>query len=67
MPVKVRTITLDEAICKQCGICVDVCPREVLAADNDGQVQVVNLEACTGCLICELLCPELAISLEAKE
>jgi 2-oxoglutarate ferredoxin oxidoreductase subunit delta len=67
MPVKVRTTTIDEAKCKQCGICVDVCPREVLAADDKGQIKVVNLEACTGCLLCELSCPELAISLEAIE
>ena len=67
MPVKVRTITIDKAMCKKCGICVDVCPREVLAANDGGQAKVVNLEACTGCLLCELLCPELAISLEATE
>lgn len=67
MPAKVGSILINEALCKQCGICVDFCPREVLATDTDGQVQVVNLEACTGCLMCELLCPELAISLDVLE
>lgn len=67
MPVKVGSISIDEALCKQCGICVEFCPKEVLANDTSGQVQVVNLEACTGCLICELLCPELAISIDVLE
>ena len=67
MPAKVSAISIDEALCKQCGLCVEFCPREVLANDANGQVQVVNLEACTGCLICELLCPELAISIDILE
>lgn len=67
MPTKVCSISIDGALCKQCGICVEFCPKEVLANDASGQVQVVNLEACTGCLICELLCPELAISIDVLE
>ena len=67
MPVKVRSISINEALCKQCGICVEFCPKKVLANDANGQAKVVDLEACTGCLMCELLCPELAISLDLPE
>ena len=67
MPAKVSSIAIDEALCKQCGLCVEFCPRGVLGNDANGQAQVVNLEACTGCLICELLCPELAISIDILE
>lgn len=67
MPAKVCSISIDRALCKQCGVCVDFCPKEVLATDADGEIEIVNLEACTGCLICELLCPELAIIIDVVE
>ena len=67
MPQKVCSISIDQVSCKQCGICIDFCPREVLATDTDGKVQAVNPEACTGCLICELLCPELSIIIDVLE
>ncbi len=67
MPQKVCSISIDQASCKQCEICIDFCPREVLANDADGKVQVVSPEACTGCLICELLCPELSIIIDVQE
>ncbi len=67
MPAKAYSVLIDEAPCKQCGICVGFCPRDVLATDANGQVQVINLEACTGCLICELLCPELSIIIDVLE
>jgi len=67
MPVKVRSISIDQALCKQCGICVSFCPKQVLASDGNGDVEVANLEACTGCLLCELLCPELAVSVDIPE
>jgi len=67
MPVKVRSVSIDEAMCKQCGICVEFCPLEVLASKSDGNVEIINLDACTGCMLCEILCPELAINIEASE
>lgn len=67
MPVKVCSVSVDEAMCKQCGICVEFCPLGVLASKSDGNVEVVNLDACSGCMLCELLCPELAITIGATE
>ena len=67
MPEKSCSITIDRGWCKQCGLCIAFCPREVLANDANGDVQVVNREACTGCLICELLCPELSITIDVQE
>jgi 2-oxoglutarate ferredoxin oxidoreductase subunit delta len=64
MPLGVRSISIDEEMCKQCGICVDLCPYDVLASDDKGQAYVAKLEACTGCLLCELLCPDLAINVD---
>lgn len=54
-------ITFDEELCNGCDICVEFCARGVLAKDNSGRPEVVRIERCTECRICELMCPELSI------
>lgn len=67
MPRKrARAIRVNEAWCKKCGICVAFCPTRVLAADPGSVPRVVNLEACTVCLLCELRCPDFAIEVEEE-
>ena len=52
--------------CKNCTLCVEICPTGVLAMNDYHQIaEVVDLDACTGCLLCEMLCPDFAI--EVKE
>lgn len=46
--------------CVGCGICVDVCPQEVLEL-ADGVVEVGNEDACVGCGDCVEECPMGAI------
>ena len=53
-------IDINEAWCKGCKICVDVCPRDVLVMENF-VAKVVDLERCTACMLCEQLCPDFAI------
>ncbi len=65
--VKKRThIVVKKAWCKSCAICVEFCPKGVLAM-KDGYPEVVNSEACTQCLLCELRCPDFAIELVEEE
>ena len=52
--------------CKGCGICVEFCPKKVLALDTLGRVQVVNGEDCIACGQCELRCPDYAIFVDKK-
>lgn len=58
---KARAITVRASWCKACGICIAFCQPAVLRADRSGTPQVVNLEACTLCMLCELRCPDFAI------
>jgi len=53
-------IEINESWCKGCEICVDVCPRDVLEM-KDFVAKVKDSKMCTGCLLCELLCPDFAI------
>jgi len=47
--------------CKSCGICVAFCPRKVLEMGMF-YAQVAHPEACSGCKMCENLCPDFAIT-----
>lgn len=61
--VKAPSVTISVALCKACGICVALCPKGVLVEGAGGVPEVANGEACTGCRICELHCPDLAIGI----
>ncbi len=53
-------IKINKAWCKGCEICVDVCPRQVLEM-QDFVAVVKDIDQCTFCQLCELLCPDFAI------
>jgi 2-oxoglutarate ferredoxin oxidoreductase subunit delta len=63
-------IVIDEGYCKGCCLCIHYCPKKVL--DRSGNINqkgysvpyVVTPERCTKCKICELICPELAVTVE---
>lgn len=54
-------IAINRKWCKGCEICVEFCPKKTLAMDGDKAV-VVALGACSRCMLCELRCPDFAIS-----
>lgn len=59
-------ITIKKERCKGCNICVAFCPKQVLALDTLGKVQVVQDEACIVCGQCELRCPDYAIFVDKR-
>ena len=57
--------------CKGCGLCVDVCPKNVLALSHDKingkghhPIEAVNKDACIGCGFCATMCPDCIIKVE---
>jgi 2-oxoglutarate ferredoxin oxidoreductase subunit delta len=55
-------ITVIPGHCKgaQCNICVAYCPENVLAMGFK-HVEVVDVDVCTKCMLCEIRCPDFAI------
>ncbi len=63
--------TINELICKGCGLCVSVCPKKLLALDlkrlnpkGYNPAVVDDMEKCIGCAMCGIICPESAITVE---
>ncbi len=54
---------IDKEACTGCGTCVDWCPTDAIALDDDG-IADRQESACIGCGVCARFCPEEAISLK---
>ena len=54
--------------CKGCGFCIKFCPRNVLQESKEFNQKgyhypcVAKPEACAACGLCEMICPDFAIS-----
>ena len=52
---------IDLNLCKGCGICIDICPKEVYDRDPLGKPIMEWDENCIYCKQCLLHCPDFAI------
>ncbi len=59
-------ISISEKRCKQCGICSELCPKQVFGQAAGQIPQVVRLEDCIACRLCEMRCPDFAIDVEVS-
>ncbi len=66
MTKKKPIIEVHHKWCKGCAFCVEFCPRHVLEMEGVYPV-VVNIDACTACGLCEVLCPDFAIEVIEPE
>ena len=64
-------VTIQEDVCKSCGLCVRLCPKGVLATQTSHlnvkgyyPVEVAHPEDCIGCMSCAMTCPDVAIIIE---
>jgi len=64
-------VTIDEALCKGCALCVDACPKKILAL-SDAKINAKGYHpaattdegACIGCAFCATMCPDVCITVE---
>ena len=59
--------------CKGCGLCIDVCPKHVLALDESvvnelgyHPVRLIDAARCTSCALCARICPDVVFTVYAQ-
>lgn len=64
-------VTFEEDRCKGCGLCVDACPKKIVAlckerinAKGFHPAEVTDMQACIGCAFCATMCPDVVIRVE---
>lgn len=63
-------VHIDKELCKSCGICVSLCPKNVFEITNHvnkkgyNYVAAVRQEDCIACKRCEMMCPDFVIFVE---
>ena len=63
-------LTINEARCKGCGLCVTACPKQILALSDKinekgyNPVMMTDQEKCIGCAFCATMCPDTVIKVE---
>lgn len=54
--------------CKACGLCVEACPKKILALSEEinsngyHPVYCINMDECIACKSCATICPDLVIT-----
>ncbi len=54
-------LEINAAWCKSCDICVKLCPERCLILNAERIAELAEPDKCTGCRLCEWLCPDFAI------
>lgn len=60
------SLDIDGKKCDDCGECVSACPVNILES-KDGKINVIDVEKCTLCHVCEEMCPRGAIQVVGLE
>lgn len=55
-------ITIDDVLCKKCGLCTLLCPESIFVQENGSIPKLARTEACISCGHCVAACPTRAIS-----
>jgi 2-oxoglutarate ferredoxin oxidoreductase subunit delta len=64
-------LTFKTEICKVCGLCINVCPKNVLELNKDKlnskghhPIEAARPDDCIGCAFCATMCPDCVITVE---
>ena len=64
-------VTFNEERCKGCGLCVNACPKHILALEKEKINQkgyhpavMTDQSACIACAFCATMCPDTVITVE---
>ena len=64
-------VTFREDRCKGCELCVDACPKHIIALAKDRlnakgfrPAEIIDQEKCIGCAFCATRCPDVVITVE---
>lgn len=69
----IGAIVVDTKRCKGCGLCVEACPKHVIAmtkkvnASGYPYCEAVEPEGCIGCSSCGIVCPDGCITVYRKK
>ena len=64
-------VTFNVDLCKGCGLCVEACPKKIiaLAAETLNKkgyhpAMIVDADKCIACAMCATMCPDVVITVE---
>ena len=64
-------VTFNVDLCKGCGLCVQACPKKIIALSNDTlnkkgyhPASITDQEKCIACAMCASMCPDVVIKVE---
>lgn len=64
-------VTFREDRCKGCELCVNACPKHIIAIATDRlnakgfrPAEIIDPEKCIGCAFCATMCPDVVITVE---
>ncbi len=69
----VQEIVVDRNVCKGCRLCIDLCSQDVLEVSQNRSAKgylmpvAARIDDCIACMMCEMICPDLAITVEGIE
>ncbi|HZK57513.1 MAG TPA: 4Fe-4S binding protein [Clostridia bacterium] len=67
-------VTFNEDRCKGCGLCVTVCPVNIIKMDENRintkgyhPATIYEMDKCIACANCATICPDLVIIVERED